>query len=498
MAAGPLAGIRVLELAAVVMGPYGTQLLGDLGAEIIKIETSTGDGSRVMRGGPHPELSGIALNLHRNKRSIGIDVKQPVAGPSCCACWRGATSSSPTCDRLHCSGCGWTTSQSLAAAFPRLVHCQAQGFASDGEESGRPAYDDIIQALAGFPQLNGLAFGQTRFLPGVVADKVAGLFIAQGVLAALVARASTGLGQHVEVPMFDAALAFNLVEHLARAAVPGEPAGYNRSLTLHRGPHRTLDGYVAMMPYTDEHWTTLFTAVGRQELLDRPCFADHRSRLMQADEVYGLLAQIVAERTTDEWIELCSDWASPWRRCHRSTTSWLTATTTAACCARPSTPTSARTARSRLPPPSCRPRSGRPAARHLRPELRARRPPDRARDGERRPWLLRLVLGDAREGGRPGVGEPRASLEAVHAAYDMNAHFTHGAPQFKQLTDEVIDAFGIAGPPSYCLERIEQLKEMGITGFFLQGAGLGADEDAVARSHRPIVDEVIPNAFSPA
>jgi crotonobetainyl-CoA:carnitine CoA-transferase CaiB-like acyl-CoA transferase len=285
-------------------------LLGDLGAEVIKIETSTGDGSRVMGGGPHPELSGIALNLHRNKRSIGIDVKQPVGRAIVVRLLEGCdvfvTNLRPApLQRLRLDY------ESLAAEFPRLVHCQAQGFASDGEESGRPAYDDIIQALAGFPQLNGLAFGQTRFLPGVVADKVTGLFIAQGVLAALVARASTGLGQHVEVPMFDAALAFNLVEHLARAAVPGEPAGYNRSLTPHRGPHRTLDGYVAMMPYTDEHWTTLFTAVGRQELLDRPCFADHRSRLMQADEVYGLLAQIVAERTTDELIALCSDRGIP-------------------------------------------------------------------------------------------------------------------------------------------------------------------------------------------
>ena len=104
--------------------------------------------------------------------------------------------------------------------------------------------------------------------------------------------------------MFDAALAFNLVEHLARAAQVGGPPGYNRVLSAHRGPHRTLDGHVALMPYTDEHWNALFAAVGKEELLEQPFFADHRSRLTHADEVYGMLASIVAERTTDEWIEL--------------------------------------------------------------------------------------------------------------------------------------------------------------------------------------------------
>ena len=123
-------------------------------------------------------------------------------------------------------------------------------------------------------------------------------------LAALVARATTGEGQRVEVPMFDAALAFNLVEHLSRAAVHGEPPGYNRVLSRHRGPHRTADGWVAMLPYTDAHWTALFQAVGEEQLLEQPWFADHRSRLVHADEVYGLLASIITRKTTAEWVAL--------------------------------------------------------------------------------------------------------------------------------------------------------------------------------------------------
>ncbi len=302
---GPLAGIRVVEIATVIMAPYGAQLLGDLGAEVIKIESSVGDGSRAMGGGPHPELSGIALNLHRNKRSIGIDLKA-AAGREIVLRLLGSSDVLITNLRPEPLRRLGLDHASLADRLPRLVYCQAQGFATDGDESARPAYDDIIQALAGFPQLGQIAFDQTHFVPSIIADKVAGMFIAQGVLAALVARGTTGRGQRIEVPMFDAALAFNLVEHLGRAAVAGEPAGYNRVLTPHRGPHRTLDGHVAMLPYTDAQWQALFAAVGQEHLLEQPVFATHRSRLDNADEVYGTLARIAANRTTAEWIDLCS------------------------------------------------------------------------------------------------------------------------------------------------------------------------------------------------
>ena len=206
------------------MAPFACQMLGDLGAEVVKIETPAGDGSRVMGGGPHPELSGIALNLHRNKRSIGIDLKAPAGARSCCSCSPAATCSSRTCARDRCAASASTTT-SIRAGLPRLVYCQAQGFRTSSDEADLPAYDDIIQALTGFPQLNEMGFGASHFVPSTVADKVAGMFIVQGVLAALVARAVTGAGQRVEVPMFDAALAFNLVEHLSRAAVPGGVAG---------------------------------------------------------------------------------------------------------------------------------------------------------------------------------------------------------------------------------------------------------------------------------
>jgi crotonobetainyl-CoA:carnitine CoA-transferase CaiB-like acyl-CoA transferase len=301
--AGPLAGIRVVELATVIMGPFGAQLLGDLGAEVIKVETGTGDGSRMMGGGPHPELSGIALNLHRNKRSIGIDLKAPRGRDVLLRLLADADVLITNLRPAPLRRLG-LDHESLRADHPRLVYCQAQGFRTSSPEADLPAYDDIIQALSGFPQLNSMGFGAMHFVPSTVADKVAGMFIAQGVLAALVARSVTGEGQRVEVPMFDAALAFNLVEHLSRAAVPGQPPGYNRVLTAHRGPHRTSDGWVAMLPYTDAHWTALFEAVGEEQLLEHEWFADHRARLAHADEVYGLLASILVRKTTAEWVAI--------------------------------------------------------------------------------------------------------------------------------------------------------------------------------------------------
>jgi crotonobetainyl-CoA:carnitine CoA-transferase CaiB-like acyl-CoA transferase len=303
-ATGPLDGVRVLDLTTVVMGPYATQVLGDLGADVVKVEPDGGDLSRAMGGGPHEELSGVALNLHRNKRSIGLDLKHEAGKEAFLALLDRSdvfvTNLRP--EPIRRLGLAY---DDVAPTRPRLVYCQAHGFRSDTAAADRPAYDDVIQALTGYPWLNATALGITYFVPSTLGDKVAALTIVQSVLAALFHRERTGEGQRVEVPMFDAVLAFNLVEHLARAAVPGEPAGYSRVLTSHRGPHRTLDGYVAMLPYTDKQWRALFTAVGREELLEEPWFADHAMRLRRADDVYAALAAIVRERTTGEWLEIC-------------------------------------------------------------------------------------------------------------------------------------------------------------------------------------------------
>lgn len=302
---GPLAGIRVLDLTSVVMGPYATQTLGDLGADVIKIETGAGDTNRFMGGGPHPELSGIALNINRNKRAITLDLKADDGKAAFLrildTCDVFITNLRPS--PLQRLGIDY---DSVSPTRPRLVYCQAQGFRVGSDHADRPAYDDIIQAATGLPRLNERTAGSTKFVPAAIADKIAGETIITAVLAALFHRERTGAGQRVEVPMFDAVLAFNLIEHLSQAAIPGEPAGYSRILTTTRGPHKTADGYVAMMPYTDDHWQRLFAAVGREELMEEPWMATHSQRLLQAERVYGALAEIIAERTTDDWLEVCA------------------------------------------------------------------------------------------------------------------------------------------------------------------------------------------------
>lgn len=217
---GALDGIRVLDLTSVIMGPYATQVLGDLGADVIKVETEEGDGNRLMGGGPHPEFSGIALNINRNKRSVSLDLKHP---DGMAAFLRILD----TCDVLVTNlrpgpltrlGLNYEV---VASTRPRLVFCQAQGFRTGSDEQDRPAYDDIVQAAAGLPRLNEATAGLTVFFPSIIADKIAGQAIVTAVLAALLHRERTGRGQRVEIPMFDVVLAFNLVEHLSRAVIRG-------------------------------------------------------------------------------------------------------------------------------------------------------------------------------------------------------------------------------------------------------------------------------------
>lgn len=305
-AAGALDGIRVLDLSSVIMGPYATQVLGDLGADVIKVETGSGDTNRFMGGGPHPELSGIALNLHRNKRAVLLDLKSTDGKEAFLrildSCDVFVTNMRPAAlARLG------LTYEDVGPERPRLIYCQAQGFRTGTPEENRPAYDDIIQASTGLPRLNELVIGRTAFLPIIIGDKIASTAIVQGVLAALVARGRTGRGQRVEIPMFDALMSFNLVEHLSRAAIPGQPAYYSRTIATTRGPHKTKDGYIAMMPYTDEHWNRLFDSVGRLALLQDPRFCDNNNRLLNAELIYGELAAICATRTTAEWLELCDE-----------------------------------------------------------------------------------------------------------------------------------------------------------------------------------------------
>jgi crotonobetainyl-CoA:carnitine CoA-transferase CaiB-like acyl-CoA transferase len=304
---GPLAGVRVLDLSSVIMGPFATQLLGDLGAEVICIEHPHGDTNRIMGTGPVPGMSALSLNLLRNKRNVCLDLKRPGARE---AVLRIAA----TCDvvitnlrpgPLRRLGLEY---EAIRAVRPDVVMCQAHGWPSDGPEAERPAYDDVIQAASGISHTFTLHSGTPALAPMLVVDKVAGLTIVYAVLAALFHRQRTGQGQFVEVPMIEALTSFNLVEHGAGAIPepPLGPAGYGRIVAADRRPFESSDGWLAVLPYSQPNYADLFREGGRLDLVDDPRIATAAARNANAADLYSLVAPIIAMRTTAFWIEFCA------------------------------------------------------------------------------------------------------------------------------------------------------------------------------------------------
>ncbi|MDH3679519.1 MAG: CoA transferase [Acidimicrobiia bacterium] len=303
---GPLDGVRVLDLSSVIMGPFSTQLLGDLGADVVSIEDRTGDTNRSMGPGPVPGLSGVSLNLLRNKRSVGLDLKRP-AGRD--ALLRIAATSDVFVTNLRPGPLGRLrlTYDDVRTVRPDIVFCQAHGHPSDSADADAPAYDDIIQSASGIGELFQRQGHEPSLLPTLVADKVAGFTIASAVLAALYHHGRTGEGQHIEVPMIDVMRAFVLVEHGA-GAIPEPPldtAGYRRILTAERRPQETADGWINVLPYTDAHYHALFRAGGRAELIDDARIASRESRIANSDSLYREVAGILRQRTTAEWLTFC-------------------------------------------------------------------------------------------------------------------------------------------------------------------------------------------------
>lgn len=311
-APGPLAGVRVLDLTSVVMGPLGTQVLGDLGADVVSVEDREGNTNRAMGPGPVPGLSGVSLNLLRNKRSVGLDLKHPDGQA---AFLRLAAEADVVVTNLRPGPLGrlGLAYHDVRAVRPDIVFCQAHGYPSDSPAANAPAYDDIIQSASGIGELFARQGFQPSLLPTLVADKVAGLTIASSVMAALYHRAVTGEGQHVEVPMIDVMRAFVLVEHGAGAIAepPVDQAGYRRILTAERRPQATADGWINVLPYTDDHYHALFTAGSRPDLIDDPRIATREARIANSDSLYREVAAILAQRSTGEWLAFCTEHGIP-------------------------------------------------------------------------------------------------------------------------------------------------------------------------------------------
>ena len=305
---GPLTGIRVIDLSTVIMGPYATQILGDLGADVITIEHPAGGTYRGMSPGPHQELSGIVLNLLRNKRNLSLDLKIPEARDALNRLIQSAdvlvTNLRPK--PLARMGLSYEAVQALK---PDIIFCQAQGYPTDSERADEPAYDDTIQASTGMAAAFLQVAGKTWIAPTIVADKVSALTVVYGILAALFERERTGQGQRIEVPMSETMTAFMLVEHGAAAVAqpPQGPPGYARALSPYRSPQRTADGHLCILPYKPSDWETIFRAVGRDDLADDPRIGHGYARVAPEnfDFVYGQLQEVAPRLTTAEWKKLC-------------------------------------------------------------------------------------------------------------------------------------------------------------------------------------------------
>ncbi len=302
---GPLAGVRVLDLTTVVMGPYATQILGDFGADVIKVEPPSGDVMRYAWPFRHRGMGHIFLNANRNKRSVVLDLKRPAAREACLAIAR-------TCDVLvynirpqAMARLGLSYEQ-VATVNPRIIYVGCFGYSQRGPYAAKAAYDDLIQGAAGLPALLQEQGAETpRYAPIIVADRSVGQQVASAVSAALYYREKTGKGQRVDVPMFEHLLQIVLGEHLGGYTFEpkvGE-AGYARMLAPDRRPYQTRDGYVCALIYNDKQWRAFFEVIGRPEMLSAPEYVTQEARSRNYDRAYAFVAEEMKKRTTAQWLE---------------------------------------------------------------------------------------------------------------------------------------------------------------------------------------------------
>jgi formyl-CoA transferase len=307
-AKGALHGVRVVDLTSVVLGPLATQILGDYGADVIKVEGMEGDHSRARGVTMHRGMASIYLAINRNKRSIAVDLKTPEGREVLKRLIAGAdvVVHNMRVRAIEKLGFGY---EQVKALNPRMVYCAATGFDQDGPDRDKPAFDDIIQAACGLVALNEVGLGQANYAPTLVADKTAGMAVVNAVLAALFHRERTGEGQYVEVPMFETLVSFMLTEHLAGQTFvgSGRAGGYQRLLTGGRKPAPTLDGEVAILPYTERQWTAFFTGAGRPELAVEYAVHDRQARSDNIPAMYRSMAEITARRTSAEWMRMCTE-----------------------------------------------------------------------------------------------------------------------------------------------------------------------------------------------
>ena len=307
---GPLAGVRVVDLTAMVMGPYCTQIMADMGADVIKIEPPDGDDTRYISVGPAPGMSGVFVNVNRGKRSIVLDLQSESGKTALRALIKDADVFIHSMRAKAIAKLGFTYDE-VAAINPEIVYTNCYGYGRRGPERDRPAYDDTIQAECGIPAVQEQLTGEANYIGTIMADKVAGLTALYATTMALFHRERTGEAQEVEVSMFETMASFMLVEHANGAMFdpPLGPAIYPRTVAPNRRPYRTSDGYIAALIYNDKHWAAFIDSVRPPWASDLYATLERRAR--RIDTVYALVAETLQERTTAEWLTLFGELEIP-------------------------------------------------------------------------------------------------------------------------------------------------------------------------------------------
>ena len=307
---GPLDGVKVVDLSNMLMAPYATQILGDMGADVVKVESPDGDPIRGIGPMRHAGMGAIFINVNRSKRSVVLDLKKPEGLAAVLDLLREAdvmvTNLRPqTMERLELAY------ETVSRVNPRIIYAGLFGYGQDGPYAAKPAFDDLIQGAVSVPWLSHMADGSVpRYAPTAIVDRGVGLWAVGQINAALYHQAKTGRGQKIDIPMFEMMASFVLGDHLDGHTFdpPLGPIGYPRMLNPDRRPCRTSDGFICVMIYTDKHWRSFFRALGREAELDRdPRYRSMTTRTQNIADLYRELAELLATRTTAAWLALFNE-----------------------------------------------------------------------------------------------------------------------------------------------------------------------------------------------
>lgn len=310
---GPLAGVKIIDMSSVVLGPFATLIFGDLGADVIKIEAGqkgkAGDMMRYAGASPTGDLGPIYTSLNRNKKSIQLDAKTEDGRAAILALLKDADVFFHNVRLAGMSRLGLDY-ESVKAINPGIVYVHCAGFGAGGPYEKRQAYDDLIQGASGFAALNAMrSGGDPQYAPSLVADKTVGLFATYATLAALYHKEKTGEGQFVSVPMLESFTFFNLVENLyGETFLPGNgKLAYTRSINANRKPYKTKDGYIGLVPYSDEQWELFFEMGGKPGVFEDPRFSTYSARTENITDLYAIIGEVALLKTTDDWLILLDE-----------------------------------------------------------------------------------------------------------------------------------------------------------------------------------------------